>query len=114
MRGFLNDELLAGEVDGRDHPVHKIQVNVIQLQKLQLSPQRGFGVFFVLVVPQLRGDEKVLSLNTGLEALLQSFSDEMLVSVHLCSVDVAVPMLENAGLDHLLDVSFIHAKGPEA
>ena len=43
-------------VDGRNRPVHEIQVDEIELELLQTLLQ-GFAGTFLIVIPQFRGDE---------------------------------------------------------
>lgn len=58
----------------------------------------------MVCAPQLGCDENILSLYAGIECLLQSFSDFILVAIDVCAVDVGVSVLKGVG-NGFLDLS---------
>lgn len=98
----LGEQHLAdGALQGEGHgPVDEVEVEVVELQ---LGEGVVEGLLDVLgavgVVPQLGGDEKVLTLDAKLlDALVQTLGHLLLVLVDLGQVEVAV-----AGLQGLVD-----------
>jgi hypothetical protein len=78
--------------------VDQVEVDVVKLQLLQ-TPAEGTLDIVALILPELGGDKNVLSLDTGLEGLLQSLADGLLVLIDAGGVDVTVAVVDN-GLIH--------------
>ena len=88
--------------DGSD-PVDQVQVEVVETELAQGLATGSLNIV-VVIVPQLRGDVELGTGNSRLDALRDCLSDLLLVSIDLGGVDVAVSVLKNGLLYHLLGV----------
>lgn len=80
---------------------HTVQVKVIDTELLEGQVQILLDILrIVMVVPQLRGDEELLSLDDGRDDLLQSSTNFLLVAVDQSTIDVPVAIA-----DGVLDLS---------
>lgn len=87
--------------DGGDGPVHEVEVQIgcLEIGKgLLESREYGFGC--VGVVPELRGQPDVVSMeSSAVETRCQARADFRLVAVDMSTVDVAVAGLKGGGDD---------------
>ena len=85
-------------------PVHQVEIQVCEPELLETGVD-GLLDAGVEGAPQLGGDEEVLALDdAGINALLDSLADLVLVAVALRRVDVAVADLDGVG-DGLSDLA---------
>mmetsp|Transcript_36305 Transcript_36305/g.79275 ORF Transcript_36305/g.79275 Transcript_36305/m.79275 type:complete len:298 (-) Transcript_36305:42-935(-) len=87
--------LLRIEHEGH-RPMNQVQVQVLQLQRLETLHQSGLHrLRAVPGVPQLACDEHFLSLDAGGKPSLKPVAHLILIQVDKCGVDVPVPHLES-------------------
>lgn len=86
-----------------DWPVNEVEIEVVELELLQGVVVCSLDIgWAVSVVPELAGDEEVLSLDARLEQLFESLTDLVLVLVDAGEVEVLVARLDgvdDGGLD---------------
>ena len=82
----------------------QVQVDVFKLELLQAPAECALDVL-ALILPEFGGDKDFLSLDTGLEGLLESLSDGLLILIDAGGVDVTVAMGDNSLIDDLYCVS---------
>lgn len=76
------------------------QVDVVKAKVGEGVLQRPLDILWLVeVIPDLGGDEEILSLDSGVltEEITHSLTDLCLVEVEPCAVEVPVPALEGAG-----------------
>ncbi len=100
----------------RERPVDKIEIKIIQSKVREALPA-GFFHLPMLVIPDLRRNEKVLPRDVSLvKQPLQCISDILLVPVYAGAVDQAIACFHRAvnRLRDLLRLVFVRAKRPDA
>ena len=94
------------------HPVDQVQVDVVKLQLLQAPAECALDVL-ALILPEFGGDKHFLSLDTGLEGLLESLTDGLLILIDAGGVDVTVAVGDNGLIDDLNGVTFGREEGAQ-
>ena len=95
------------------HPVEQVEVDVVKLELLEGESQGAFDIFAVFL-PQLGGDEEILTLNAFLEAVLEGFTDGFFVAIDGGGVDMPVAVVEDGRLDYWDQIFAVGLKGAEA
>ena len=83
--------------------MNQVEVDVVELELTQRLTHGALHIV-VIVVPQLGGNVKLLAGHASSDALLKGLTDLLLVCIDLGGIDVAVPVLKDGLLDHLLGV----------
>ena len=71
------------------HPVNEVEVEVLEAESLETAVD-SFLDIVLIIVPQLRGDENIFTLNASFECFLETFTDFLFVLVDLGAVNVGV------------------------
>ena len=103
MRGRGNVPVRAFPVYAGTNPVHEVKVDVLELELAEGLAASAFNVI-VAIVPQFGGDVKLLTLDTGGNALSDCLANLLLVGVDVSGVNVTIAVLKDGLLDHLLRV----------
>jgi len=88
------------------HPVNDIEVEVLEAESLEASVD-SFLDIVLIIVPQLRGDENIFTLDASFEGFLETFTDILFVAVDLGAVNVGVVVFDEGSLYHLLNIGFV-------
>ncbi len=79
----------------REGSMHQIQIDRVQSESVQAGLQRrSYPLRAMVVVPELRGHEQILTTHRSLgQHLNECCANLCLISVPLCTIDVAEPDL---------------------
>lgn len=103
---------VTGLVEG-DGEVDEVQVEVVEAELSKAVVKGGSDILgSVLRVPELRGDEDVLTLDALAESSLEGVGDLLLVAVDLGEINVLVASLEGL-VDGGLDLAGLCLPGTE-
>lgn len=104
---------IAGLVEG-DGEVDKVQVEVVETELSKAVIKGGSDVLgSVLRVPELGGDEEILTLDALAESSLEGVGNFLLVTINLGKIDVLVTSLEGF-VDGRLDLAGLGLPGTKA
>ena len=88
----------------RDHPMNKVEVNVLELQLLEAAVDCRLHVVLLLLM-NFRGDPQLLTLDPLCQAFLNCPTDGLFILIETGGVNVSVAVLQDGRLDYGLDIS---------
>ena len=105
-RGVLDEVLPVFPDELWTHPVHQVEIYIVELQLGEGTAKSTLYVFS-FILPQLSSDKNFLTLNlAGCENLLQRFTNGTLILIDRSSVNVTVTLVEDCIYHYDLAVSF--------
>jgi hypothetical protein len=88
----------------RDHPMNKVQVNVLKLQLLEAAADCRLHIVLLLLM-DFCGDPQLLTLDPLCQAFLDCPTNCFLILIETGGVNVSVAMLQDGYLDYGLNIS---------